>query len=105
MSAAAVVLVCALDLLGRSADRLPPIEILHTRPAGVSANALAFVDSTAGVIYLIASSTVFSDAMSPQSSPIGCQDPTRCGWWRASSRTSSGISRTVPTKKAPTTHS
>jgi hypothetical protein len=62
MTAAEWVLVCALELLGRSADRLPRIEILPTRPSVVSANAAAFVNSAVGTIYLIASAPPFSAA-------------------------------------------
>lgn len=74
MSAADLVLVCALELLGRSADRLPRIEILETRPAGVSPNATAFVDPSQRAIYLMASGAAFSDAMAAQSSRAECRD-------------------------------
>lgn len=62
MSPAAVVVVCALELLGRSADRLPPIRILDAPPPGVSANAQAFADLGEGVMYLIASAPAFREA-------------------------------------------
>ena len=66
MSASAIVVVCALELLGRSADRLPPIKVLDTPPPGVSANAEAFVDRNEGVIYLIASAPSFRVAAAAQ---------------------------------------
>ena len=72
-SPAAMVLVCALDLLGRSADRLPPIRILDRPPASVSANANAFVNVHEGVIYLIASAPAFRMARLAQPSPGHCR--------------------------------
>ena len=75
MSAAGMVLVCALDLLGRSPDRLPPIEVLAERPAHVSANADAFADSRTGTIYLIASAPAFRAAQAAQSSAGECRNP------------------------------
>ena len=62
MTAAEWVLVCALNLMGRSPDRLPRIEILATPPSRVSPNAAAFVDTAENAIYLIASSPPFSAA-------------------------------------------
>lgn len=74
MAPAAWVLVCALDLLGRSAQQLPPIRIVEARPAGVSANADAFVDHReGGVIYLIASAPAFRTARAAQSAPAECR--------------------------------
>ena len=73
MSATAVVLLCALDLLGRSASEFP-IEILERRPASLSANAAAFADLDKGVIYLIASATAFSIARAAQTSPKECRE-------------------------------
>jgi hypothetical protein len=72
MSTAAVVLMCALDVLGRSADRLPPIRILDAPPSAVSANANAFVNPDEGVIYLIASAWPFRMAQSEQPLPGHC---------------------------------
>ena len=74
MSAAGIVLVCALDLLGRSRDRLPPIQILAERPPQASATAEAFADSQTGVIYLIASAPAFGAAQGAQSSAAECRD-------------------------------
>jgi hypothetical protein len=76
MTTAAAVLVCVLDLLGRSADRLPPIRILETRPPGVSANADAFVSSREDVIYLIASAPAFRTARS-SAQQCGARDALR----------------------------
>jgi hypothetical protein len=75
MSAAGIVLVCALNLLGRSAERLPPIEILKERPPLASANAEGFADSRTGTIYLIASAPAFRAAQAAQTSRAECRDP------------------------------
>ena len=76
MSAAGIVWLCALELLGRSADRLPPIEILIERPSRASMTAEAFADSERGIIYLIASAPSFRSAQSAQSSTAECRDVT-----------------------------
>jgi hypothetical protein len=62
MWSAATVITCALAALGRDASTLPPIELVETRPAGVSKNAEAFTRGTSNVIYLITSSTAFKTA-------------------------------------------
>ena len=62
MTPAALVLVCALELLGRSANQLPPIKIVDNPPPGASANAQGFVNRSEGVIYLIASASAFRAA-------------------------------------------
>ena len=74
MSAAGIVLLCALELLGRSPDRLPPIEILDERPPRASKNAEAFADSRTGTIYLIASAPAFRAAQAAQTSDAECRD-------------------------------
>jgi hypothetical protein len=74
MSTAAMVLACALDLLGRSASQFPRIEILEQKPLNVSANATAFADLDARVIYLIASEAPFSIARAGQTSPEECRE-------------------------------
>ena len=74
MSTAALVLVCALSLLGRSADRLPPIVLLDTRPAGVSANAEGFVRRDPDAIYLLTSAPVFQAAMWAEKFRGACWD-------------------------------
>jgi hypothetical protein len=63
MTVAGFVLVCALDLLGRSASRLPPIVVLDERPADASSQAAAFVRRGEHVIYVIASAPVFQTAL------------------------------------------
>lgn len=69
MWSAAAVLVCALELLGRSADTFPPIAFLEAPPAGASANVEAFVRPGEGTIFVITSSAVFRAA---QASPRRC---------------------------------
>ena len=56
---AATVLVCALDLLGRSAATFPPIVLLAERPPDVSHIAEAFTRSGAQAIYVLTSSGTF----------------------------------------------
>src|SRR5262245_17306018 len=58
MSAAASALVCALTVLNRSQASMPPIEILDTPPPYVSVGTEAFVRSSTGTIYVIASADV-----------------------------------------------
>ena len=48
------VLVCALELLGRSASSMPPIKVLALPPADVSVNAEGFVRGNDGIIYVVA---------------------------------------------------
>ena len=67
------VLVCALNLLGRSAESLPPIVILDTAPVEASSHATGFVRRGEPVIYLIASSPAFRSAMEAQTQPGPCQ--------------------------------
>jgi hypothetical protein len=62
MSPAAAVIVCALDLLGRS-QASAPIVLLATPPVSASANAEAFVTHNPDTIYLITSTAVFQDAL------------------------------------------
>jgi hypothetical protein len=61
MNSAAIVLGCALQLLGRPLHQMPPIEFLPGPPAGVSPNAEAFVKRAPDTIYLITSSAVFRE--------------------------------------------
>ena len=74
MSSAAVVLACALSLLGRSAHSMPPIELVDVPPIGVSPLAEAFVRHAERKIYLVTSSAVFQEALERDS---------RCGEIRA----------------------
>lgn len=58
----AMVLVCALQVLGRSAASLPPIELV-TRPLpGVAPNVEGFVRGGSGVISVLTTSDVFAAA-------------------------------------------
>jgi hypothetical protein len=66
MSTAALVLVCALNLLGRSPQKFPPFELLEVTPPGVSANAEAFVRRDPDVIYLITTAPVYRAAQAAQ---------------------------------------
>ena len=62
MLSAAAVVVCALDLLGRSASSTVPIRFLDSPPRGASQNAEAFVTRNPDTIYLITSAAAFRDA-------------------------------------------
>ena len=61
MLTAAAVVVCALDLLGRSGSTAP-IKFLDTPPITVSRNAEGFVTRNPDTIYLITSTTAFETA-------------------------------------------
>jgi hypothetical protein len=74
MSTAALVVVCALNLLGRSAAQFPRIELLDVRPPGVSANAEAFARRNPDVIYLITASPVFRGAQWAEATQGRCRD-------------------------------
>jgi hypothetical protein len=56
---AEAVLVCALALLGRSAESFPPIEFVDAVPSDVSAQADAFVRVNDTRIYVITTSSTF----------------------------------------------
>ena len=75
MSTAGFVLVCALDVLGRSANQLPPIVIVEQPPPEASARAAAFVRPGEHVIYLIASSFPFRAALEAQDRSRQCRGP------------------------------
>jgi hypothetical protein len=70
MWSAAAVLVCALDLMGRSARSLPPIELLASAPPEATLHVEGFVRPESNTIYLITSSDVFRTAQ---------RSPHRCG--------------------------
>jgi hypothetical protein len=61
MSTVAVVLLCALNVLGRSAETFPPIHVVE-RPADRSSIVEAFVDRDNHTINLIADSPAFAAA-------------------------------------------
>lgn len=69
MWSAATVLVCALGMLGRSPNTLPPIVFVDTPPRGASPHVEAFVVRGANTIVLVTSSAVFRAA---QSAPVRC---------------------------------
>ena len=70
MTPAAMVLVCAIGLLGRSPESLPRIKLVDVRPAHASVNVEAFVERGVDTIYLLTTSAVFRSAL---------QAKTRCG--------------------------
>lgn len=71
MWSAATILVCALDLLGRSVTSLPPIVFVDTRPPDVSERAEGFVRIGDPTIYLLTSSAVFKEAQSSREKCAG----------------------------------
>ena len=62
MTPAATVLVCAIQLLGRTPESFPRIELLAARPPHASPNAEAFVDPRISAIYVLTTSEVFRAA-------------------------------------------
>jgi hypothetical protein len=66
MTPAATVLVCAIQLLGRSPDSFPRIELIDVRPPHASVNAEAFVDPRVNTIYVVTTSEVFRAARQAQ---------------------------------------
>ena len=65
-----VVLMCALNMLGRSPSSLPPIELVSTLPANVSPGAEAYVRHNDPRIYLVTTTASFRD---------GRESKDRCG--------------------------
>jgi len=59
---AETVLVCALTLLGRTAESFPPITFLNAPPVDVSRDAEAYVRTDDRRIYVITSSRMFQQA-------------------------------------------
>lgn len=62
MWTAEVILVCALNMLGRSPASLPPIDLVRKIPLDVSAAAEGFVRLPERRIYLVATSAAFQSA-------------------------------------------
>jgi hypothetical protein len=62
MWSAATVLVCALELLGRSAESFPPIALVEVRPSDVSTRTDGFVRMHDDTIYLATYSPAFERA-------------------------------------------
>jgi hypothetical protein len=73
MSTAGFVLACALEVLGRSANRLPPIVLVEPAPPEASPGALAFVKLGERTIYLITSSFPFRAALDAQDKSRECR--------------------------------
>ena len=63
MSTAEVVLVCALNLLGRSASSFPPIEFIGTAPLGASPGVEAYVGPIDRKIYIVTTSAAFQQLL------------------------------------------
>jgi hypothetical protein len=59
MWTAEAVLVCALNLLGRSANSFPPIEFVQTAPAEASRWVEAYVGPTDRKIYIVTTTDTF----------------------------------------------
>jgi len=66
MWTAEIALVCALEILGRSAGSFPPIELVVTAPANASAGVEAYVGPRDKKIYLITTSSAFRRLMENQ---------------------------------------
>ena len=62
MWTAEVVLVCALNMLGRSAASFPPIELVHAVPVDVTATAEGYVRLGERRIYLVATTPTYQRA-------------------------------------------
>ena len=73
MSTPGFVLMCALDLLGRSANQLPPLVFVEHRPPDASPHAVAFVKPGERAIYLITSSPTFRLAIEAQDTSRECR--------------------------------
>lgn len=62
MSSADAVLACVLSLLGRSADSMPPIQLVSQAPVHASEHVEAYVRPHDPKIYVVTSTAVFRDA-------------------------------------------
>jgi hypothetical protein len=69
MTPSAAVLVCALDLLGRS-HAIAPIVLIAAPPPHASPTAEAFITRDPDIIYLVTSTRIFVDALSDRWSAI-----------------------------------
>jgi len=76
MTPAAMVLVCAIQLLGRNPESFPRIELIDVRPPQASVNAEAFVDPRLSTIYVLTTSEVFRAALQAQGR-CGSTEPLR----------------------------
>jgi len=70
MWTAEAVLVCALNLLGRSANSFPPIEFVRTPPIEASPGVEAYVGPTDRKIYIVTTTNTFQRLL---------QTGVRCG--------------------------
>jgi hypothetical protein len=66
MSSADAVLACVLSLLGRSADSMPPIQLVSRAPDHASELVEAYVRPHDPTIYVVTSTAVFRDAQTPR---------------------------------------
>ena len=73
MTPTEMVLICALELLGRSREHLPRIAIVASAPEMATPGAAAFVVPDKRVIFLISSSPAFQTASSFQTSSHECR--------------------------------
>ena len=71
MFAPAAVLSCALSILGRSLNSLPPIEFVTDPPAGASAGVEAFVDRQFTTITIVTTSPLFQELLQTDLSTSG----------------------------------
>jgi hypothetical protein len=59
MLSAAAVLVCAIEVLGRSPRTMPPIQLVDIAPVGASADVEAYVWPGSGTISVVTSTPLF----------------------------------------------
>ena len=71
MLSAAAVIACALSVLGRSEQSMPPIVVVQAPPKHASIQAEAFVSLPDPHIYIVGTSPTFLDAMAARS---GCKE-------------------------------
>lgn len=62
MSGASFVLMCTLELMGRSPESLPPIKLVDAPAVGASANVEGYVITGVPVIHIVTSTQAFRDA-------------------------------------------
>jgi hypothetical protein len=62
MPSAATIVICALALLGRSTNSMPPIELVDVVPNDASPQVEAYVRLPGKTIYLVTSAPVFREA-------------------------------------------
>ena len=62
MSGASFVLLCTLELMGRSPESLPPIKLVDAPVAGASSNVEGYVIAGIPVIHIVTSTPAFREA-------------------------------------------